>query len=327
VADWTIKAGDTGPIYEDRITLEDGTVPNLTGATIAFTMRSYAAAAALTLTGTATITDTATGDVQFAPSLADTTGRAGQYMALWRVTLADASTMSFPTRGYLSVTIEENLITAGQQLVSLPEAKEYLGINSGDRAHDARLARYIRAALPTVENICGPIIPKVYDEWHRGGGPTIQIRRRPSSTYGTTPVLGFEGVVDVDGDDVTLGVSEYIGSTLHPLTVVASPSLGSTYSCMTDALGTITRRSGGGGVTVFAHDVHVVYQAGQSSIPANVTEGTLELLRANWHTTRPTGVGRMSPADDLDTATPLHFYVPRKVAEMLAPSRRAPSIA
>lgn len=312
--DWVIKAGDTAPVFEDVLSLEIGDLPSLSGASIAFIMRAATAVAPLALTGTATL-NTSTGDVRFAPSAADTTDRAGQYIAAWRLTLSDGSTMTFPTVGYISVMIEENLAVAGQQLVSIPDAKEYLGIDSGERRHDARLARFIRAARPAVENICGPIIPAEYAEWHTGGGPRIQIRRRPSTAPGTTPVLEL------------LTVDEYLGSQLHELAIIDSPSAGSTYSCMIDALGTITRRTGGGGVGCFGGDVHITYTAGQSVVPANVTEGTLELIRANWQTTRPTGVGRMTAADDQAQSAPLHFYVPKKVAEMLAPNRRAPSIA
>lgn len=315
MADWKIKAGDTGPIFEDVLTLENGEVPDFTDATLALVMRSPTAAGPVTLTGAATFTSVSTGAVQFVPTLADTTDRAGQYIALWRVTLADDSTMSFPTEGYLSVSIEENLTVSAQQLVSLPEAKEYLGINSGDRHHDARLARFIHAARPTVENICGPIIPAEYVEWHTGGGPTLQVRRRPSSAYGTTPVLELTAV------------DEYLGSQLHELDIIDDPSTGSTYSCMIDSLGTITRRVGGGGIGCFSRDVRITYTAGQSVIPANVAEGTLEILRANWTQTRATGTGRMTVADDQDSGVPLHFFVPKRAAEMLAPNRRAPSIA
>jgi hypothetical protein len=209
-ADWTIVQGDTAPVFNDTLTLADGTVPTLTGASIVFTLRSSAAAAPLTLTGTATIMSTSSGTVRYTPSAGDT-AVAGRYLASWRVTFVDGSTMTFPTVGYLTVDVEANLTGMAATLVSLTDVKEYLGIASGDRNRDDDLLRAIQAVRPVVENITGPIVQTVYDEWHQGGGPIIQIRRRPSTSYDTTPVLTL------------LTADEYIGSALHPLTIVANP--------------------------------------------------------------------------------------------------------
>lgn len=314
MADWTYKQGDGGPAYEDVLAYANGDVPDLEGGTLEFQMRAFTAAAPVVFTGDVTIVNSLTGDVRYDPNPSDETP-PGNYAAVWRLTV-DGVPMSFPTVGYISVTVEENLVTmGGAELVTVQDAKQYLGITAGDRTHDARLARMIRSARPTVENITGPIIPAEYDEWHTGGGSTLQVRRRPSSAPGTSPILEL------------LTIDEYIGSQAHALTVVDTPSEGSTYSCMIDSLGTITRRTGGGGITSFAHDVHITYRAGQAVVPANVAEGTLELLRANWQTTRATGIGRNTVADDQTSSAPLHFYIPTKVAELLAPTRRHPSIA
>jgi hypothetical protein len=255
--------------------------------------------------------------VKFAATTADT-ANAGEYMAQWRVVFANGSVMTFPTVGYLSVSIEENLTTAGgQQLVSVPDVKDYLNIVADDRTHDAKLARFIRAARPIVENITGPIIQAAFDEWHDGGSTFIQVRRRPSSSFATTPVLTLTNV------------DEYRGPVKFPLTVVAEPSLGTTYSCMIDGIGTITRRTAGGGVTAFypgPGSVRVRYTAGQSSIPPNVYEATLEAIRVNYQTTQQAGRGRLTVSDDQDSGPPLGFYLPRRCRELLAPNRRAPSV-
>ena len=55
--------------------------------------------------------------------------------------------------------------------------------------------------------------------------------------------------------------------------------------------------------------------------------GTLELLRVNYQTTQMTGRGFQAIADGNDNGPPLGFFVPRRVRELLAPNRRAPSIA
>lgn len=316
--DYVLKRGDTAPLFPDTLTYSNGQPADLSGATVTLVLRSLTAPAPLTLTGPVTVENATGGNVLYSPSLLDSQTTAGNYMGSWVVQFATTQ-MSFPTVGYLSVRIEENLVTAaGNELISLPDAKDYLSISTSDRTRDAKLLRFIRAARPIVENITGPIIPTVFDEKHAGGGPFIQVRRRPSSAYGTSPVLDL------------LTATEDWGTTTYDLEVVDSPALGTTYSVTMDSLGSITRLSGGGGTRTFAggnDGVHITYRAGQSAIPANVYEGTLELLRVNYETTQQTGAGFIAPTDDLETGPPLGFYMPRRVREMLAPNRRAPSVA
>jgi hypothetical protein len=317
-ADFSIKAGDTQPVLTDTLTYSDGNPANLTGATVAFVLRSQAAQAPVALTGTVAVTGTTTGQVNYTFSAADT-AKAGMFMASWVVTFPNQARMTFPTVGYLWVSVEENLTDpGGAQLVSLPDVKDYLNLPPTDRAHDAKLIRFIHAVRPVVEGITGPILPTVYEEWHDGGHWFVQVRRRPSTGPGTSPVLRL------------VGCDEYRGSTKYPLTIIADPSQGSIYSVHMDQLGRVTRRSAGGGVISFPampESVHVVYEAGQSVVPANVYEGTLELLRVNYQTTMAVGRGRMTVADEQDTGPPLGFFVPRRVHEMLGANRRHPSIA
>lgn len=317
-ADWTVKQGDTFPTLTDVLTYSDDSPANLTNATVTFVMRSLAASAPLALTGTVTVYNATAGGVSFTPSAQDTS-TPGMYMANWVVDWNDGTQMTFPTIGYLWVSVEENLTTTGgAQLVGLPDVKDYLNIPSNDRTRDAKLIRFIHAVRPIVEHITGPIIPQVFEEWHQGGGYFVNVRRRPSTGYGTTPILNL------------IGAEEFRGVVKFPLAIVADPSQGSTYSVMLDNHGTITRRTAGGGVTAFPNQpnaVHIWYQAGQASVPANVYEGTLELLRVNYQQTQQTGRGRGTIADDTDTGPSLGFFVPRRVRELLSPNRKAPSIA
>lgn len=318
--DFTFKQGDTKVVATDTLSYSDGTHPDLTGATIRFVMRALSSATPMTLTGSAVATDPIAGAVQYSPSAADT-ATAGLFMAEWAITFPDSTFMTFPTRGYLSVSIEENLTTTGgQQLVSLPDLKEKLKIPANNRTQDAELIRYIEGVRPTIENITGPIIPQIFDEWHDGGQLAIQVRRRPSTTYGTSPILEL------------IGVDEYVGAAKYPLTLVGDPAAGTTYSVQMDRLGKIVRRTAGGGQTAFrggTNSVHVVYRAGQAQVPWNVYEATLEVLRLNYRSTQGVGRGRLDEADVQDEghAPPLGFLVPGKVREMLAPNKRAPSFA
>jgi hypothetical protein len=320
IADYTVRQGDTAPYFTQQLSYTDGSTVNLTGATVQLIARALTAAAPTTLTGSvSTGTDPTQGTVTYQPTIADTS-TAGSLMANWQVTFENGAQQSFPTEGYLWITISENLSTAGgQQLVGLPDLKSYLNIQSDDRSVDVELIRRIESVRPVVESITGPIIPQMYDEKYDGGNSLISLRHRPNAGYGTSPVLNV------------LGVSEFRGPIEYPLSIVPNPVFGSIYSVEVDSqLGTLTRRTAGGGTIAFMpgrNSVHVVYQAGQQTVPANVYEGTLELLRVNYEQTMSLGRGGRTPADDTDTGAPLGFFVPRRVLELLAPTRRAPAIA
>lgn len=318
-ADITWKQGDTRPLFTYPLTNADGTAVNLTGATVKLVMRDHQQDDPIKLTGVVTVTGAATGGVQYAPTAADT-ATPGLYMGNWVVTFADGSTQTFPTSGYLWVEIEQNLTQAGgATLVSLPDLKEYLNIDHSDRSRDSKLLRYVEAVTPVIESMAGPIVPRVYEEWHDGGQYFVRVRRRPSTAYGTSPILDL------------VACSEFRGPIEFALKVVADPGHGDTYSCMLDArTGEVTRRTAGGGVIAFppmAKSVHVVYRAGQAKVPANVNEATLELIRVNYQTTQQVGRGRFTVADEQDTGPALGFFVPRRVRELLQPNRRHPSLA
>lgn len=321
-ADLSIRQGDTLPVLASTILDACGNALDLTGSSVRLVLRALTSNSPLTLAGTVTITSAATGEVQYAWASADTE-TPGMYMGEWHVTTSGGGTYTYPNDGYLAVSVEENLTTpGGQLLVSLAEAKDYLGIPVCDRSRDAKLLRFIRGCQPQVESICGPILVTQREEWHDGGQTFVRVRRRPSSGYETTPVLNL------------IAVSEYRGPIEYTLAIVQDPSFGSVYSCMLDTYGTITRRTAGGGVMAFPampRSVHIWYEAGQSSVPTNVTEGTLELLRVNFQETQQ-GRPRMNASgfvedDEEPKGPPLGFFVPGRVREMLSPTRRAPSIA
>jgi len=319
-ADYTIKQGDTAPALADTLTYADGTPVNLTGATISLVARSMTSSAAIELTGTVTITNPATGQILYQPSTQDT-ALAGDRMANWIVNFG-ATQMTFPTDGYIWWQVEPNLASEPQALVSLPDVKDYLNSFGTDRLHDNKLLGYIQAATVVIENVVGPVIVRTIDEWHAGGNTHITLRRRPSTALGTTPVLTL------------IACSEYNGPVEWPLAIVQSPDLGQLYSVMLDQrLAKVVRRTAGGTVQPFPYngdgqDVHIVYQAGQQTVPANVREATLEAIRINYQQTMPTGTASRTIADDDDrSGPPLGFYLPRHCMELLAPMRRFPSFA
>lgn len=322
-ADWTIKEGDVEPVFYDQLELSNGEKVNLTGATVQFVMRSPTAAEPLKLAGTVTVIQPEEGEIGYLPAAADTQGRAGMFMASWVVVFPGGKQMTFPTEGYLWVSVEEALTVVGgpQLLIGLPEVKEYLRLPANDHAHDGELIGLIEDVRPLIEEHTGPIIPQTFDEWYNGGNSTIALRHKPSYGLGTSPIFEL------------LAVSEYRGPIEYNLSIVSTPTQGSVYSVMLQPeLGVMVRRTAGGGTYAFWHDpshaaqtVHVIYRCGQQDIPRNVARAARETIRWWWMTTMAIGRGRETQAD-AEQQLP-HVALPYHVVAMLSPTRRHPSLA
>lgn len=311
--DLVIRQGDTTPALTQTILDANGNVLNLSGATVTFIMRSLTATAPQ-VNATASIVDAGAGKVSYSWAANDT-ATAGLFQAVFRVTgLSGGGTYTHPNDGYLDIWIEDNLTSdTGQLLVSVADAKDYLGFSSTDRTRDQKLTRFIRAIRPVVELITGPVLPKFYDEWYPGGHHSIVLRHRP--------VLSVQAV------------SNYLGAVEFPFMIVQDPQHGTVYSCMLDTGGVVVRRGPGGSFLSFwggPQAVHIEYTAGLPSIPENVRLGTLELIRVNYQETQQGGrrsFGGVDVVDDIAGERPaMGYLVPNRVREMLQPTRRAPSI-
>jgi hypothetical protein len=321
-ADFTIVQGDTEPGFEEQFTYSNGDPVDLTEAEIRFVMRSETDTEPVRLTGTITVTNAIEGKLLYAPSAADT-ANIGNYAANWHVTFAGGETQTFPTEGYLWVQVQPNLTATGQPLlVGLGELKDRIQIPANDRAHDEKLREWIGGCRPLIENLTGPVLPQVYDEWYEGGSSSIRLRNIPSYGFGTTPVF------------MLLAVSEYRGPIEYNLAIVGTPTEGSVYSVMGHGeLGTIVRRTAGGGTYAFwsdpshpAQSVHVVYYVGQREVPANVKMAAIETLKWWWNVTSPQGPGFMTAADQETAGRPM-VALPYAAEALLAPTRRAPVCA
>lgn len=321
MADWIGKQGDSGPSFVQELSFEDGTVPNLTGATLSMTMRSLAGASVSTITGSVSAVDEVNGVVSYTPSSADT-ATAGNFMQTWTVTFPTGQVLTFPTDGYNWFEIQESLAGAAEQLVSLPDVKEYLRIDATEHEQDHEIMVMIRSVRAIIETACGPIIPTTYDEKYDGGGNIIQLRNRPSYGAGTSPIMTL------------IAASEFRGPIEYPLALIQNPVFGSIYSVELDPTqGTVTRRTAGGGVLAFMpgrNSTHFVYQAGQAGVPDNVRHAAMEIVRVNLRTTAPAGRGRLTEADQENaggSARHPGFFIPESVDRILHPTRRAPSFA
>jgi hypothetical protein len=318
--DFSIIAGDTSPRFVQQLSWSDGSAVDLTGASAGLVLRNLTSASPLTLTGAVSIqTPESYGIVQWDPSALDT-AIPGEYMGRWVVNFGEGQQQSFPTDGYLSVSVEPNLSSAEtQQLVSLPDVREHLNIPTTDRVSDAKLLRWINTATTLIEQRTGPILLRTYDEKYSGGNNVISLTHRPSVGYGSSPVLNV------------MAVSEYVGPTEYPLSNVNTAALGSIYSFEVNVrLGTITRRTAGGGTIAFPigeNSVHVVYQSGQQTIPEIIQEAAMECVRIYYQTTMAVGRGSRSRADESDTGPQLAYVMPPSALRLLNPMRRGPSIA
>lgn len=102
-----MKAGDTAPIVRAALLDEFAAPVNLTGASVKFVMAA-SGDKMVAVDAVATIEEATDGIVTYAWAVGDTDD-AGSYVAEFEVTFVDASVQTFPTQGYIDVTIEEDL--------------------------------------------------------------------------------------------------------------------------------------------------------------------------------------------------------------------------
>lgn len=102
-----IKQGDTAAAVRARLTDRDGPVTLQPGATVRFHMRQVHGTK--TVTGTA-ITDPNTGEILYRWRADGTdTDTPGVYEQEWEVTFPDTTVATFPSDGWNSIVILEDL--------------------------------------------------------------------------------------------------------------------------------------------------------------------------------------------------------------------------
>ena len=218
--DLTITQGTTSPVLSVTVTDQNGNPIDLASAT--FVMRDIAYQTPH-VNAAMTVTNTPLGTATYAWSTVDTQ-LVGLFMGQVLWTDTSSNTGAFPASGYLAIEVQENLATdSDQQLITLALAKDLLNIGLTDHSHDTKILRFIRAWTPVIEFHACPIIQTAHEEWHSGGQVSITLRRRPSTTYGTSPVLFLNAC------------SEYNGPIEWPLAIIGSPDQGQLYSVQLDA--------------------------------------------------------------------------------------------
>jgi hypothetical protein len=102
-----LKKNDTHDSIEYQITNDDGSVVNLTGATVNFVMGKKNK---LITNAPATITAANDGIVEYQLTSTDTLV-SGTFLAEFVVTFSNGTQKTFPSNGYITVTVEQNLDT------------------------------------------------------------------------------------------------------------------------------------------------------------------------------------------------------------------------
>lgn len=95
---YEMKRNDTRPRPDALLRFSDGSIPDLTGASVKFIARDVTSSV-VKIDATATITDVPTAAVEYAMT-ADDSDTAGTYYCEWEVTFADTSVQTFPTRSF-----------------------------------------------------------------------------------------------------------------------------------------------------------------------------------------------------------------------------------
>lgn len=103
-----VKQNDTKPAIRATLKDGDGTVINLTDATVRFHMRAIGSSTN-TVDAAATVVSPATGGVVQYSWAADDTDTIGTYQAEFEVTYGDLSVETFPNTGYIVVEIVDDI--------------------------------------------------------------------------------------------------------------------------------------------------------------------------------------------------------------------------
>lgn len=183
-------------------------------------------------------------------------------------------------------------------IVTLPITKEFLNITDTD--DDIKLTRFIAAASQMIVNKVGVVSGSpVVSEWHDGGTARIVLRNQG-------PIVSVTSVL------------ESYGSTVYTLTQVDldTPAIGNAYSYSVDLdEGLLVRRASGVAIpfTNGVRNIHVTYVAGYSTVPEDIKQATLVLVKHLWDTQRGPRQGVNAAPDGFG------YSFPNRVLEILAP--------
>ena len=104
-----MKAGDTAPVVRATLLDENGDPVDLTGASVKFVMATTTTPKIVKVEADCVLESAPAGVVAYEWAEGDTATAAGEYVAEFEVVFADAKVQTFPTDGYIDVTIVDDL--------------------------------------------------------------------------------------------------------------------------------------------------------------------------------------------------------------------------
>lgn len=169
--------------------------------------------------------------------------------------------------------------------VDVTTAKQHLNITVG--TYDGELQAIIDSCEAAITKLVGPLVPTATTVQASGGSYCLSLS--------VTPALSLTSVTDNTGASVAIGDLWMTTSGIVEYTV-----------------------SG----TFPANWYTVVYQAGRTSLPADLRLAVLEMVRHKWSASQRGGTRRpgTAPSDALANTLPGSAYTfPTSVTELLAP--------
>lgn len=182
-------------------------------------------------------------------------------------------------------------------LITLAEARASLGWAATQTSDDADLERYVEAATPIIENITGPVLVASRVEALDGGRQSVLFPVRFTSVTSVTE----------NGRAVT----DY----------VADAKAGIITKGKIDAPDVFEP-----GMQNIVVTVSVGYADDASEVKANVKLAARELVRFMWQQGRQANIPAFGEGPE-SGSVPMGFLVPKRVQELLEPSRRLPGFA
>lgn len=178
-------------------------------------------------------------------------------------------------------------------LISLADAKLHLNIPSATTTDDTELTRLLAVVEDAAAAYFGAPVGtgSTVTESHHGGWTTLVLRQVPVLTVSTITVSG---------------------------TALATTSI-----AIDTSAGVVHSLAGAQGSDPV--DTTVVYSTGYSSVPDDIVQGALELLRHLWTTQRGSMSGRNPFSDDGYAQAAPAWSLPRRVTELWSAHRTAPS--
>jgi hypothetical protein len=200
----------------------------------------------------------------------------GNYGVYWVTTGVNAGTLED------AFNVEDLTIAAP---VSLSEVKDHLNMAPTRLESDDELRAFINSATAAIEARVGPLTRRQVTETHNGGVSGILLNSPPALS-----------VTSVTENGTTVSPSGY---RLSPGGGVLTRVNGYTKSVWTDGFANVT----------------VTFTAGRTSIPADIRQAVLELVRHLWTTQR----GQQGNRRQDEFIAGQGYTMPNRVLELIAP--------